>query len=207
MGIKEIVDKILEEGERASQEIISNAEKERERRISEIKEEGEKLYLQLLLDGKRRVDFEAEQNVISEKTKLRIKILEEKNKVLSEIYEKLETEIYNLPEKEYKELMKRIILKHCTGGEEIIVGEFDKGILDEKFVEEINQELRRMNKKEIICQKNTIKGARGVIIKEGDVEKNFLLPSIFRYIREATIEEVNKILFSELNDEIGKFFL
>jgi|GEM_PF-6340293 len=208
MGIKEIVDRILEEGERVSQEIIINAEEEKRRRLAELEREGERIFSELFSEGKEKVDFEIQQNIIAEKTKLRVKILEEKNKILSEIYEKFEAEICNLSEREYKELMKKLILKYCVGGEEIVIGGLDKDILNMGFIEEINKELRSKGKKEIAYNGvDVVEGMRGVVIREGCVEKNFLLPSVFRYIRETTIEEINKILFSELNDEIDKFFL
>lgn len=194
MAIKDIIDKINSDTDLETREIIVKAENEVEGIILGADEEAKGLHERMIEEGREQAEKAKARIITMALLEGKKAVLGEKQKILNEVYAKVEERIRGLDDRGYKSLMKRLIINSCREKEaEVIVGEGDKKRIDRKLVEEVNKTLGKKCDVKLVEEKARIPD--GFILRYGKMEVDNSMSSIVSSLKEETIDEVVKKLF------------
>lgn len=198
MSLEKILEKIIQDNDKEIRKIIDEAESRASRIIEEAGGEAEKVVQELTREGEDNAREVGERIVTLASLESRKRILGEKQRILGEVYQEVEKRIRNLNGRDYRELVKRIMLQSCQTGEElVVVGKNDSKRIDEKLINSVNAELVKAGKKgKLKLSSEPASIADGFILKWGKIEISNSWENILRSLREKTEDEVIKLLFT-----------
>jgi V/A-type H+-transporting ATPase subunit E len=198
MSLEKILEKIIQDSEEEIRKILDEAKSRASQIIEEGKREAEKVAGELTRGGEENARKVKEIIVTLASLESRKRILGEKQRILGELYLEVEKRIRNLNGRDYRELVKKIMLESCQTGEELVViGENDRKRIDQELIESVNAELVKAGKKgKLKLSPEPASIPDGFILKLGKIEINSSWGSILRSLRENTEDEVIKLLFT-----------
>ncbi|MFB0527561.1 MAG: V-type ATP synthase subunit E, partial [bacterium] len=148
MSLEKILEKIIQDSDKEIRKIIDEAESRGSQIIDEGKGEVERAVQQLTREGEENARKVRERIVTLASLESRKRILAEKQKILGEVYREVEQRIRNLNGRDYRELVKKIMVESCQTGEElVVVGKNDRKKIDQKLINSVNSELVKAGKK------------------------------------------------------------
>jgi len=124
-------------------------------------------------------------------------MLNEKRALLDEVFIKASQQLASLPDDQYKDLMKKLLIEAVeTGDEEVIVDPGESRITHD-FIKQVNRELGPGYKGNIRLsdEKENIKG--GFILQRGRVRNNVSVNVLIDKARKELEAQIAKELFSE----------
>jgi len=195
MGIEDIIRKIESETEMKIKEILSSAEKEEKNILAQAEKEAEKIKKKIIEMRKEEIANKKYHEITTTKLEAQKKLLAEKQKIIAEVYEEVLKRLKVLSKDGYRKLLKTLILKFASGGEEIIVTGKDKTKIDTNFLQNLNRELQKRGKKTLTLSFSNRDLSGGFILRSPQAEINVSFPLLLRSLREKTEFEVVKILF------------
>ena len=198
MSLEKILEKIIQDSDKEIKKIIDEAESRASQIIEEGKREGERAVQQLTREGIENARKAGERIVTLASLESRKRVLGEKQRILGEVYREVEKRIRNLNGRDYRELVKRIMLESCQSGEElVVVGKNDRKRIDQKLINSVNAELVKAGKKgKLKLSSEPASIPDGFILKSGKIEISNSWENILRSLREKTEDEVIKLLFT-----------
>jgi V/A-type H+-transporting ATPase subunit E len=198
MSLEKILEKIIQDSEQEIEKILGEAKARASQIIEEGRREAERVVQELTREGEENARKVRERIVTLASLESRKRILGEKQRILGEVYQEVEKRIRNLNKRDYRELIKKIMLQSCQTGEELVViGEKDREKIDEKLIETVNAQLVKAGKKgKLKLSSEPTPISDGFILKLGKIEINSSWANILRPVREKTEDEVIKILFT-----------
>jgi len=198
MSLEKILEKIIQDSEEEIRKILDEAKSRASQIIEEGKREAEKVAGELTRGGEENARKVKEIIVTLASLESRKRILGEKQRILGELYLEVEKRIRNLNGRDYRELVKKIMLESCQTGEELVViGENDRKRIDQELIESVNAELAKAGKKgKLKLSPEPASIPDGFILKLGKIEINNSWENILRSLREKTEDEIIKLLFT-----------
>jgi V/A-type H+-transporting ATPase subunit E len=198
MPLEKILEKIVQDSKEEITKILDEAKSRASQIIEEGKREAEKVAGELTRGGEENARKVKEIIVTLASLESRKRILGEKQRILGELYLEVEKRIRNLNGRDYRELVKKIMLESCQTGEELVViGENDRKRIDQELIESVNAELVKAGKKgKLKLSPEPASIPDGFILKLGKIEINNSWENILRSLRENTEDEVIKLLFT-----------
>lgn len=213
-GMERIKDKILEDAKLKAGDILDQAEQEaraildqasleaaqkREELLEKAKADGEQMYRRMLavagLEGRK-------------------KLLGARQEMIDTAFSKAAEKIMGLPDRQYQELLEKMISEAAAGYREpseqaagtgvsqehiegeVMLSEKDAARMDEQFIGNINKGLAASGKKgTITLSDKRIRTAGGFILKIGDMEINSTFEILFGMLRTELESDVVSILF------------
>lgn len=176
-------------------EILTSAKEEERNILARAETEAENIKKKMLKSGEEQLVEKGQRQVTLAKLEARKTLLEEKQKIINEVYEEVARKLEGLPLNQYRKLLKELILKFATGGEEVIVTEKDKSKIDTDFLKDLNRELAKRNKKPLSLSTVTRNIPGGFILRSGKLEINVSFPALIKFLREKTEFQVIGELF------------
>lgn len=194
MGLDTIIASIREEAELDKQKILSNAEKRAEEISAQAKIDAQNEYESILAD----TEIKCKSNLKSAySTNLALdskSILTAKVEAIYDVLSKLKNSVISLPEKEYFDFMKRLIVKYASKeGGEIAFGKSDFARIPEDFLQNVNSEL----KNKVTLSSAPAEIEYGFILKFGDIEENCGIDALIEDNKDALKDKIAEILFGE----------
>lgn len=198
MPLEKILEKIIRDNEKEIRKIIDEAESRASRIVEEGRGEAERVVSDLSREGEENARKVKERIVTLASLESRKRVLAEKQRILGEVYQEVEKRIRNLNGKDYRGLVKKIILQSCETGEElVVVGKNDKKKIDQKLINGMNAELVKAGKKgKLKLSSEPASIPDGFILRSGRIEISNSWDNILRSLREKTEDEVIKLLFT-----------
>jgi len=198
MPLEKILEKIIQDSEQEIRKILDEAKSRAAQIVEEGKREAEKIIQELTREGEDNARKAGERIVTLASLESRKRILGEKQRILEELYLEVENRVRNLNGRDYRELVKRIMLESCQTGEElVVVGEKDRRRIGQELIRSVNTELEKAGKKgNLKLSSEAASIPDGFILKSGKVEINNSWESILRSLREKTEDEVIRLLFT-----------
>ncbi|NQT84268.1 V-type ATP synthase subunit E [bacterium] len=185
---EEKVSAIREEGRLKRREIISKAE-------SQAKEIGDRI----LREAKQKAELERRRSSVSAELARRKEILKEKQKLMEDCFREALEELVNLPTEEYRPLIRKMLLKLVSSGDErILISSNDEQRIDQELIEGVNVDLKKAGKKGDLRfdgVSSSILG--GFVLKTEEVEVNCSFGTLLAQLREELQSDVAGILFGE----------
>ena len=190
MPLEKIIERIDEE---FSSE-IDKIRKEIQDRVSEILKEAKGKAASIKEEILNKASFEAQRRRDRIPTMANLEarrtVLEEKECLIEEAYEKALAKLRRLGKKPYQELIKKMFSKIAKNGSgEVIISKEDRKRITPSFIKSVNKGL------EISKEDRGIGG--GFILKREKIEINNSFESLLRSRREELESRLVKILFSK----------
>lgn len=195
MAIEEIIRKIELETEEKTKQILTSAKEEEKNILEKARAEADKIKEQMLKIRKGEIQENKRREITLADLEARKTVLAEKQKIVSEVYARVLERLENLEPREFRELMKKLILTIASGGEELIIAQKDKHKISPESIKEINQILAKQKKEPIRLSEEVHNVPGGFILRKGNLEINISFPALVKSLREKTELEVIKLLF------------
>jgi V/A-type H+-transporting ATPase subunit E len=139
MAIDSILKRIDEETSTAVGKILEKARLEAEAIAGEYAGRVDRIRETLEDRARRKAAEEEKRIIVNEQLELRKAVLARKREILDELYRGAADRIRGLPEREYLDLLKTLILKRAVTGREVIVVPADqRGLFGEDFLASLN---------------------------------------------------------------------
>jgi len=196
-GIKNMTDKILQDGKERASSILEDAEAQ----IREIEKETEKnsqdyikqIELKLQLDSEK-LKMTIESNFELEKRNDLLKCRQEK---IDQVFEMAVVSIQEMDTLSYiKVLVNKLLKSVVTGTEEVIFSSHDKEHVANQIISVANQELGKLSLlNQLILSDTTADIKGGFILKTVNYEMNHSIESLVNQARETLEPNIVKMLF------------
>ena len=193
MEAEQVIEKILSDAKAEAEEITGQAKKKLaaeqakvDAKLAEYRQQADTLAQQAAEDEKSHILAGARMAAAKE-------YLAEKTKILDEVFERAAKRLGQLPDKEYRDLMARLMAEAAeTGDEEVVIGKNEKRI-DQSFITQVNGKLKKGNLK-LAKDKHDLPG--GFILRRGKIKTNVSPAVLLGQARNDLVIELGKTLFS-----------
>lgn len=201
MEAGQVIEKILAD---------ARAEAEKIKKQAEEKDSAEQAKLSEQLDEyKKQTEILAQKAGKDKKLHLlaaaRMDIAKEylagKRKLLDEVFAQAQQRLQNLPDKEYRMFMTKLMLGAVETGDEEVIIDNNETRIDQEFIKHINSRLEpgcRGNLR-LASEKQNLGG--GFILRRGRIKNNVSLWVLLAQARKALEIELAKQLFENQNDK------
>lgn len=199
MGIENITERILSDAREKASEIENEANKKAVGILEEAEQKAESLKSKIILASETDGKEEKRRILAFARLEARNSILAEKQKAVDLVFQKALSKLLSLPDKEYSDLIKRLLLKTVsTGEEEVIFSPKDKKRISKELVEIVNETLKADGRKgalKISDDTREIEG--GFILRSKGIEVNNSFSSMLALLREESEFQILQMLIKE----------
>ncbi len=196
MAFEDILKRIREDGHKEAERIRKEAEGEAEKILEEVRREVGSVKEKTLHDAQVSLQDEKRRILTMASLEARKKVLEKKQDLIEESFQKALNHLGHLSDEEYQEAVKKLLLRTVESGEEEVIISPGEKRLTSALLDEVNEELHskgRPGKLKLSSERRGFQG--GFILKAGRKEINNTFDSLFKEKREELEAEVAGILF------------
>lgn len=195
MEAEQVVEKILADAKAEAQKVKQQADEIGAAEQAKINEESNEYKKQSEILAKKAADDKKSHVLAAARMDIAKEYLAEKRKILDEVFEQARRQMQNLPDKEYQELCKKLIIDAVeTGDEEVIIDTNEKRI-DHDFIKKVNRELGPGFKGNLKLSKEKQNLGAGFILKRGKIKTNVSVDVLLDLARKELEIDLAKILF------------
>ena len=197
MTIKDISEKIISDARIQADKIIAQAEDNANNIIKKGKKEADNIKNIILYKCNQEASLRKSKILTEANLEAKKIILSEKQKIIEDVFNKASESILKLDDKDYRNIIKKMILDNIeTGDETIFIDHSDQKKISESFIEDINKELKSKGEKgELKLSTSYLPIKGGVVIGSGKIRKNISLEFLLKKIREELEIQISKDLF------------
>ena len=197
MTIKDISEKIISDARIQADKIIAQAEDNANNIIKKGKKEADNIKNLILYKYNQEASLRKSKILTEANLDAKKIILSEKQKIIEDIFNKASESILKLNDKDYRNIIKKMILDNIeTGDETIFIDHSDQKKISESFIEDMNKELKFKGEKgELKLSTSYLPIKGGVVIGSGKIRKNISLEFLLKKIREELEIQISKDLF------------
>ncbi len=201
MALSKIIERIKAEALEKSKQIIEDGERQAEAEKHAIVARARQEAEALLEQGTKDAEEQHNRLITLASLDLRKRRGEVRQAAVDEAFSRALDEIGKMPDEQYVELLKQIVLEAAeTGEEQIVLSARDRKRVGAKFTDEVNSALERVGKKAAMTLSDETRNmSGGVILISKDMEINCSFDTTLNLIRDDIEPEVAAILFSEPN--------
>ena len=197
MEAGQVVEKILADANAEANKIKKEAEEKEAAEQAKLNEQLDEYKEQTELLAKKAGEDEKSHILAAARMNITKEFLAEKRKILDKVFEQAHQQLQNLPDEEYRVLIKKLILDTVeTGDEEVVIDTNEKRI-DHGFIKHINRELASGKKGELKLSDQKQDLGAGFILKRGKIKTNVSIGVLLDQARKELEIELAKELFSE----------
>lgn len=197
MEASAVIDKILADANAEAQNIKAEAEKKQaaeqkdlETHLEQFKKETAELAQNAAKDKKDQMLAAARMDIAK-------KYLVEKAKLLDEVFSKAKEQVLKMPDEQYRQLVKKLMLEAVeTGDEEVIIDAKEKRI-DHELIKDVNRELGPGFKGNLRLSEENQPIEAGFILRRGKIKNNVSLSVLLQTAREGLEADLAKELFTD----------
>lgn len=195
-GIEKIVKHIWDNAEMAAKAVIAEANLEAGRVVADAKAEAESKCSEIRRQSALEVKACLDRAESAARLKERRLVLDAKQKMIDEVIVKARNYIAGLPEKQYFDLLLKMIGKYALCKPGIIVfSPADAARLPERFDAAIRSALSGKSGAELIVSEQTQNIDGGFVLIYGDIEENCSFDALFLADRELLQDKAGSLLF------------
>jgi V/A-type H+-transporting ATPase subunit E len=197
MEAEQVVEKILADAKAEADKIKKQAEDQEAAEQAKLSEQLDEYKKQTEILAKKAGEDKKSHILAAARMDIAKQYLAEKRKILGEVFEQARRQLQDLPDEEYRALIKKLILDAVeTGDEEVVVDTKEKRI-DREFIKKINSELASGKKGDLRLSDQKQDIGAGFILKRGKIKTNVSMEVLLGQARKELEIELAKELFSE----------
>ena len=185
MAIEDVIARITQSANDKKSEILREAEQEKNKIMSEWQKNAADFYEIERRKAEHDADNEKRSIVLARRLELRKELLSAKQKIIDDALQKAFEKMTKMPEKEYQSFLEKLMKETAAGGEEVLCKKEDQSLL-EKVI--------KSSGKKVTLSKETREISGGFILKNGKIETNVSLETLFETKRNDLEQEVGKLL-------------
>jgi len=197
MPLEKLIERILRDAEEKAENIRSEAQMRRREVISEANREAEARYHRMVNEARRTWEEEKKQRVTMAALEARKSILEQKQEMIQEVFDRTLGAMRDMPEDQYVDLIIRLLLVvvEDTGGE-LVMSSRDRERIGEEIISKANTAFEQAGKRgRITLSSETRDISAGFVLQAEGVEINSSVEALISSKREELEPEVVRILF------------
>lgn len=196
-NLNNITSKIIKDAEEKRDEILNAAQVESDSIIAKETKKAKNLEVELI--EKAKIEAKARENRVISNARLKVRNneLKAKQDMISKVFEKAVERLNSLSTLEYKEYILRALDSLDLEGTEIlIINKKDEGVINNKFLLDLNNKLIGLGKKGKISILTNGNFDRGFILDRNGIQINNTFESLVKSLRSELELEVTKVLFN-----------
>jgi V/A-type H+-transporting ATPase subunit E len=197
-NIKNLTDKISAEAMEKTNDLINNANLERDRIIEKKIAEGKKLEEEILHKAKLEASAKQERILSSSQLAVRNQKLEAKQRVVKKVFDTVLQQLSNMSKEDYVNYIKQSVLSLDLEGEyNLILNDREKTMITQDIIDNLNLELsQKVRKSKLTLSKEVGNFVGGFIMEKNGIELNSTFEAVIDGKRDELENEVIKGLFS-----------
>ena len=197
MDATQVIEKILSDARSEAEKIKRQAAEKESAEQKQFDEQLDKYEKQTKILAEKAGDEKKAHILAGARMEISKGYLAEKRKILDEVFVKAQTQLENLPDKDYRDFCTRLMLKAVeTGDEEVIIDNNEKRI-DQEFINQINQKLSQSRQGNLKLSSERQDIGAGFILRRGKIKTNVSIPVLFAQVRKELEIELAKELFKK----------
>ena len=197
MEAGQVVEKILADANAEADKIKKEAAEKESAEQAKLTGQLEEYKKQTEILAKKAGEDEKSHILAAARMDIAKEYLAEKRKILDEVFEQARRQLQDLPDEEYRALIKKLILGAVETGDEEVVVDTNEGRIDHEFIKEINRELGPDYKNNLRLSDERQDLGAGFILKCDKVKTNVSIEVLLGQARKELEIELAKELFSE----------
>jgi len=195
MEAGQVVEKILADANAEADKIKREADEKESAEQDKLNEQLEEYKKQTEILAQKAGEDEKSHILAAARMDIAKQFLAEKRKILDEVFEQARQQLKNLPDEEYRALIKKLLLDTVeTGDEEVVIDTNEKRI-DHGFIKHINRELGHGKNGDLKLSGEKQDIGAGFILKRGKIKTNVSIGVLLDQARKELEIELAKELF------------
>ncbi|MBH1942353.1 V-type ATP synthase subunit E [Mobilitalea sibirica] len=196
-GLEKILKAIEEDAKAAAAKVISEAEKEATEIMNEAKAQADKNSAEIARKSDADVKELLKRADSAAKLQEKKLILDAKQQNIGKVIESARTSLLNLPDKEYFDVIIRMVQKFALGGQsgEILFSSKDYKRIPKNFDTMIKEALTDKKGASLTVSKEVRSLDGGFVLVYGDIEENCSFDALFSAAKEDLQDKVNAFLY------------
>jgi V/A-type H+-transporting ATPase subunit E len=195
MEAEQVVEKILADARAEADKIKKQADDKQadeqaklSEQLDEYKKQTNTLAQQAAEDEKSHILAAARMNIAKE-------YLAEKRNILDEVYQQARQQLQNLPDDEYRDFIKKLLLDAVETGDEEVIIDTNESRIDHDFIKQINRELGPGHKGNLKLSSKKLNLGVGFVLSRGKVKTNVSVGVLLDQARKELEIQLAKELF------------
>jgi len=195
MEAEQVVEKILADAKAEADKIKKEAQAKEDAEQAKLSEQLDEYKKQTEILAKKASEDEKSHILAAARMDIAKEYLAEKRKILDEVFEQARRQLQNLPDEEYRALIKKLLLETLETGDEEVVIDTNENRIDHKFIKEVNRELGPGYKGNLRLSDERQSLGAGFILKRGKIKTNVSIEILLDQARKELEIELAKELF------------
>lgn len=195
MEAEQVVEKILADAKAEADKIKKQAEDQDAAEQAKLTEQLNEYKKQTEILAKKAGEDEKSHILAAARMDIAKEYLAEKRKILDEVFEQARQQLQNLPDEEYRTLIKKLILDAVETGDEEVIIDTNENRIDHEFIKQINRELSSGYKGNLRLSDQRQDLGAGFILKRDKVRINVSIEVLLNQARKELEIELAKDLF------------
>ena len=195
MEAEQVVEKILADAKAEADKIKKQADDQDAAEQAKLTEQLDEYKKQTELLAKKAGEDKKSHILAAARMDIAKEYLFEKRKILDEVFEQARRQLQNLPDEEYRTLIKKLLLDAVETGDEEVVVDTNEGRIDHEFIKQINRELGSGKKSDLKLSDEKQDIGAGFILKRGKIKTNVSIQVLLEQARKELEIELAKELF------------
>ncbi len=196
MDAEQVVEKILADARAEAEKLKKQADEKEAAEQAKLNEQLQEYSSQTKALADRLGNEKKLHLLAAARMDIAKEFLAEKSRILDEVFAQAQTQLQNLPDEQYRELIRNLMLEAVETGDEEVILDKNETRIDEKFIRQINQKLGRGRKGNLKLSKERQQLGGGFILRRGKIKNNVSLDVLLARARKELEIELAKELFS-----------
>lgn len=195
MEAEQVIEKILSDAKAEAEAIAKEAEGKAKAEEAKVQSQLAEFRQQTDVLAKKAAEDEKSHILAGARMEAAKEFLAAKTAIVDEVFKQARQKLLDLPDKDYRELMVRLMVEAVeTGEEEIVVGKDEKRI-DQKLIDDVNGKLKG-KKGKLKLAKEKLDLAGGFILRRGKIKTNVSVDVLLGQARNDLGIDLANDLFS-----------
>jgi len=195
MEAEQVVEKILADAKAEADKIKKQAEDQEAAEQAKLSEQLDEYKKQTELLAQKAGEDKKSHILAAARMDIAKEYLAEKRNILDEVFEQARRQLQDLPDEEYRALIKKLLLDAVETGDEEVVVDTNEGRIDHEFIKQINRELGSDYKSNLKLSDEKQDIGAGFILKRGKIKTNVSIQVLLEQARKELEIELAKELF------------
>ncbi|MBN1806558.1 MAG: hypothetical protein JW837_15020 [Sedimentisphaerales bacterium] len=195
MESEQVVQKILADARAEADMIKKQADKKEADEHAKLSGQLDEYRNQTTTLARQAGDDEKSHILATARMNIAKEYLAEKRKILNEVFEQARQQLQNLPDEEYKGLIKKLLLAAIETGDEKIIVDTNESRINHDFIKYLNRELGPGYKGNLKLSDDKQNIGAGFILSRGKVKTNVSIGVLLGQARKELEIQLGKELF------------
>jgi len=195
MEAEQVVEKILADARAEADKIKKQADDKEADEQSKLSEQLDEYRKQTQILAQKAGEDEKSHILAAARMNIAKEYLAEKRKILDEVFEQARQQLSNLPDDEYRALIKKLLLDAVETGDEEVVVDTNEQRINHEFIKKINRQLGPGYKGNLKLSNEKQNLGAGFILTRGKIKTNVSIEVLLEQARKELEIQLAKELF------------